>query len=170
MRPRDLWKLIRISATFAVLIIVWILFTGSISIGSILVGLACALLIALVSYDTFIDEHEAARHMVFPRILPLLGYLFILTGTMYTASFRTLASVVSGRISPRIVHFRIRLKSDIARVALAQAITFTPGTISLELDEDHIIAHWLNATTRHSRRAGEEVKGSLETAIRRIWV
>ncbi|PKL25198.1 MAG: cation:proton antiporter [Spirochaetae bacterium HGW-Spirochaetae-3] len=170
MRPRSLWKLIRILATFAVLIALWFLFSGSFSPASILTGIGCSALIALISYNTFIDEHEAARNMVFPRLLPALAYPFRLVAAMYAASFRTLASVLSGRVSPRVVHFRSRLKSDIARVALAEAITFTPGTISIELDEDHFIVHWLNATTRHSARAGDEVKGPLEAAIKRIWV
>jgi multicomponent Na+:H+ antiporter subunit E len=153
-----------------VLAIVWLLFAGSVTAGSIAAGLACAALIALTSYGTFIDEHEAARHMVFPRILPALAYPFILVRAMYAASFKTLAAVLNGNIAPRIVHFRSRLKSDIARVTLAESITFTPGTISLELDEDHFIVHWLNATTRHSARAGDEVKGPLEAAVKRIWM
>lgn len=170
MNPGNLWRLIRIAATFTVLVIVWFLFAGSFSAGSVAAGLSCAALIALTSYGTFIDEHEAARHMIFPRILPALAYPFILVWAMYAASFKTLAMVLGGTISPRIVHFRSRLKSDIARVTLAESITFTPGTISLELDEDHIIVHWLKATTRHSTRAGDEIKGPLEAAVKRIWM
>ncbi len=170
MNPKSLWRLIRIAATFTVLVIVWFLFSGSFSAGSITAGLGCAALIALTSYGTFIDEHEAARHMIFPRILPALAYPFILVWAMYVASFKMLWMVLTGSIAPRIVHFRSRLKSDIARVTLAESITFTPGTISLELDEDHIIVHWLNATTRHSARAGDEIKGPLEAAVKRIWI
>ena len=77
MDPKSLWRLIRVAATFAVLIVIWFLFSGSFTPGSIAAGVVCAALIALTSYDTFIDEHEAARHMIFPRIVPALAYPFI---------------------------------------------------------------------------------------------
>jgi len=170
VRPRSLWKLIRVAATFAVLAVLWLLFSGSLEPAAIFAGLCCSLLIASISYDSFIEEHEAARNSIFPRLLPTLAYPFVLVAAMYASSAKVLASVVTGRVNPRVVHFRSRLRSDLARVALAEAITFTPGTISMDLDEDHFVVHWLNATTRHSARAGDEVKGTLEAAIKRIWV
>lgn len=120
--------------------------------------------------DTFIDEHEAGKNMVFPRLLPALAYPARLVAAMYSSSFATLRTLMTGSAAPRVVHFRTRLKSDLARVVLAEAITFTPGTIVIDLDEDHLIVHWLNSTTRHSRRAGETVKGRLESMIGGMWV
>jgi multicomponent Na+:H+ antiporter subunit E len=170
MTARRLWKLIRVAATFAVLCVAWLFFSADWSAPSLAAGALCAALFALASYDTFIDEHEAGRNMVFPRALPALAYPFRLVAAMYASSARTLWALISGKASPRVVHFRTRLKSDLARVVLAEAITFTPGTIVIDLDEDHLLVHWLNSTTRHSRRAGEEVKGSLESVIGRLWV
>ncbi|HSV93517.1 MAG TPA: Na+/H+ antiporter subunit E, partial [Desulfobacterales bacterium] len=59
--------------------------------------------------------------------------------------------------------------SDIARVTLANAITITPGTVTLGLDDDHLVVHWLQARTTHSRRAGELVKGPFEALLRRVF-
>ena len=81
---------------------------------------------------------------------------------MYAASFRVLYNIIRGNINPRIVHFRTRLKSDTARVILANSITLTPGTITVDLDDDHLIVHWLNAKTTHSRHAGDLIKGKME--------
>ncbi|MCP5453018.1 MAG: Na+/H+ antiporter subunit E [Spirochaetaceae bacterium] len=170
MTPRKLWRLVRVAATFCVLCVVWLLFSADGGWLSVLAGVSCAALIALASYDTFIDEHEAGKRMVFPRLLPALAYPARLIGAMYASSFRTLRALAAGSATPRIVHFRTRLKSDLARVVLAEAITFTPGTIVIDLDEDHLLVHWLNSSTRHSRRAGEAVKGRLESMIGRMWV
>jgi multicomponent Na+:H+ antiporter subunit E len=89
---------------------------------------------------------------------------------MYVASFQVLFNVLRGDINPRVVHFRTRLKSDLARVILANSITLTPGTISLHLDDDHLIVHWLNATTTHSKHAGELIKGPFEKLLKRIFI
>ncbi|HOZ71458.1 MAG TPA: Na+/H+ antiporter subunit E [Spirochaetales bacterium] len=170
MTPRKLWTLVRVAATFGFLCGVWLLFSADNGWLSILAGASCAALIALASYDTFIDEHEAGKNMVFPRLLPALAYPARLVAAMYSSSFATLRTLMTGSAAPRVVHFRTRLKSDLARVVLAEAITFTPGTIVIDLDEDHLIVHWLNSTTRHSRRAGETVKGRLESIIGGMWV
>lgn len=170
MQPRDRWRLIRVAATMAVLTLFWLLLSGSLSGLSLAAGLACSLAIGLATYDVFIEDHEVAKRSVFPRVLPSLVFPAVLVVEMYVSSVRTLLSVLTGKVNPRVVHFRSRLRSDLARVVLAEAITFTPGTIALDLDEDHFIVHWLNATTRHSSRAASEVKGNLERAIGRMWV
>ena len=89
---------------------------------------------------------------------------------MYVASFKVLFNVIRGNINPRIVHFRTRLKSDLARVILANSITLTPGTITVHLDDDHLIVHWLDAKTTHSKRAGEMIKSQFEALLKKIFI
>jgi multicomponent Na+:H+ antiporter subunit E len=37
------------------------------------------------------------------------------------------------------------------------------------LDDDHLIVHWLDARTTHSKYAGKLVKGTYEQVLKRIW-
>ena len=78
--------------------------------------------------------------------------------------------VISGQSNPRVVHFRTRLKSELARVVLANSITLTPGTLTLDLDNDHLIVHWLDAKTIHSHYAAGLIKGHFESWLERIWM
>jgi multicomponent Na+:H+ antiporter subunit E len=94
----------------------------------------------------------------------------VLAFNMYVASFLVMWQIVRGRINPGVVHFRTRLRSDLARVALTNSITLTPGTITVSLEDDHVIVHWLSARTTHSKYAGELVKGVYEKFLRRIWI
>jgi len=89
---------------------------------------------------------------------------------MYIASFKVLWQIIRGRINPGVVHFRTRLRSDIARVALTNAITMTPGTITLLLDDDHLIVHWLDTRTTHSQYASNVIAGPFERLLKRIWI
>lgn len=169
MDARGRWRLIRIFAAFLFLSVAWFAFSASFAPFSLAVGLFGSFAIAFEVYDVFIEEHEAARRSFLPRLFPALVFPFLVAAAMYAAAFRVARSVITGKVAPRVVHFRSRLRSDLARVVLAESITFTPGTIVLELDEDHYVVHWLNATTRHSTRSGAEIKGNLEDAVRRIW-
>ena len=125
---------------------------------------------ALLSYHLFIEVHEAERRALIPRIYLLIGYLVLIMVKVYAASFRIAFKVMTGNITPRIVHFRSRLRSDLARVALANSITLTPGTLTLDLDEDHLVVHWLEASTTHSGYAARLIARPFERWLKRIWV
>jgi multicomponent Na+:H+ antiporter subunit E len=169
MNAQKRWRLIRIGITGIFLFLLWFLFSAPGGWFYFSAGLIGSLGIAMLSYNVFIEEHEAGRRSVIPRIVPALIYMFQLVITMYAAAFRLLWALPGAGVHPRVVHFRSRLRADLSRVVLAHSITFTPGTITLELDDDHYIVHWLFADLRHSARAGDKIKGSLEEGIRRIW-
>ena len=163
------WKIVRIILTALYLMVGWILFTGNLALFSLFLGVIFSFIVAFITYSIFIEETEAARRHLLPHIYFLSGYFLVLLFKIYVASFKMVFSVVKGDINPRIVHFRTRLKSDLAKVILANSITLTPGTITLDLDEDHLVVHWLNAKTTHSHYAGKLIKEHFEGWLKRIW-
>jgi multicomponent Na+:H+ antiporter subunit E len=164
------WKIIRIFMTVLYLMGGWLLFTGTAAPAALLLGLFFSTVVALLSYHLFIEVHEAERRALIPRIYLLIGYLVLIMVKVYAASFRIAFKVMTGNITPRIVHFRSRLRSDLARVALANSITLTPGTLTLDLDEDHLVVHWLEASTTHSGYAARLIARPFERWLKRIWV
>lgn len=164
------WKAVRIVLTAFYLLAGWILFTGTFAASSVIMGSVFSLVVAAVSYRLFIDEQEASRKTLLPRFYLIVLYLLIVLWKVYTSSFKVALSLITGNINPRIVHFRTRLRSDLARTALAGSITLTPGTVTLDLDEDHLIVHWLHAETTHSAHAFRLIAGSFERLLKRIWI
>jgi multicomponent Na+:H+ antiporter subunit E len=164
------WKIVRIVMTAFYLMAGWLLFTGTVAPFPLLLGLFFSTVVAFLTYHLFFEEQEAERRALIPRIYLLIGYLILIMIKVYIASFRIAWKVISGNISPRIVHFRSRLRSDLARVALANSITLTPGTLTLDLDEDHLVVHWLDATTTHSGHAARLIAHPFERWLKRIWV
>ena len=163
------WKITRIVLTASYLMVGWILFTGSMALFSLFLGALFSLAVAFLTYSIFIEEKEVARRSLLPHIYLLSIYIVVLFFKIYAASFKMVLNVITGKINPRIVHFRTRLQSDPARVILANSISLTPGTLTLDLDEDHLIVHWLDAQTTHSQYAGKLIKGHFENWLRRIW-
>lgn len=170
MRVSTTWKMVRIALTTLYLMVGWVLFTGTIAPASLLMGVGFSLFIALLTYSMFIDEYEAQRRSLLPRVHWFVVFMLVLVYKMYIASFEVLLNVLRGNINPRIVHFRTSLKSDVARVMLANAITLTPGTMTLNIDDDHLIVHWLDAKTLHSKYAGELIKGDFEALLKRVFI
>ena len=170
MRAITLWSITRIAITFAVLFILWLLFTFSLDAFSIFAGLIGSLGISLITYKVFIPLHDASRNGFLPRPLSLIVFFLVLFYQLYSSSIKMLLTIIKGNPNPRIVHFRTRIRSDLARMVLSNSITFTPGTITLDLNDDHLTVHWFFCNTTHSKLAGELVKGKLEKHIQRVWI
>jgi len=164
------WNLARVLLTAVYLMLGWLLFTWSVEPGALVLGALYSLIISLLTFPVFVEADEAARRSHVPRVELLAVYLVVVVFQMYVASFRVLWQILRGRINPGVVHFRTRLRSDIARLVLTSSITLTPGTITLFLDDDHLIVHWLDARTTHSKYASKLIAGPYEKLLRRIWV
>ncbi len=163
------WRLSRIVLTWLYLLAGWLLFSWSLAPANLALGAAFALVVACLTYDIFIDSTDAQRRSLLPRPHMAVAFVLVLVFRMYVASFRVLFQILRGRMNPRVVHFRTRLRSDLARVLLSTAITMTPGTVTLALDDDHLVVHWLDAKTTHSRYAGKLIMGSFEWLLARVF-
>ncbi len=168
MKAQRLWNLIRVTLTFLFLLFIWVMFTSRLTLSSVLIGAAGSAVISLITFRLFIPSHQAALRYIVIHPLYLLLYLFMMIWFLYQSSFHVMKAIVLNRESPRIVHFRTRLRSDVGRMILALSITLTPGTICLDLNDDHLTVHWFTCDTTHSKEAGEKIKGKLEALIGRM--
>jgi multicomponent Na+:H+ antiporter subunit E len=170
MQTRTRWDIARFFITLLYLFLGWMLFSWSVEPGSLLLGLVNASIVAFLTFPIFVADDEAARRSHFPRIYLLGVFLVVLIINMYLASFKVLWQIIRGKTNPGVVHFRTRLRSDIARVILTNSITTTPGTITLLLNDDHLIVHWLDARTTHSKYAHKLIAAPFERLLKRIWM
>ena len=51
------------------------------------------------------------------------------------------------RINPAIVEVKTKLKSKLGRLMLANSITLTPGTLTVDISGDKIYIHWIDASS-----------------------
>jgi len=133
-------------ATFVVCFGFWILLTWSVDPQELIAGAVISLAVALFSARFFI--HEKALWFFNPvKLINLIGFwLFI---------------------------FPVELKSLYGQAALANAITLTPGTITMEITEEdgqtYYYIHWIDAVLPGGKEAGDTIKGRLENGLRRVW-
>jgi len=79
-------------------------------------------------------------------ILYSFMFLFTFIVELVKANFDVARRVLSPSlpINPGIVEVKTKLKSKIGRVTLADSITLTPGTFTLELIDDSLFIHWID--------------------------
>jgi multicomponent Na+:H+ antiporter subunit E len=76
--------------------------------------------------------------------------------------------VITGKINPGIVKISPGLKTDLGITLLADSITLTPGTLTVDIDEktNDLYIHWINVTTLTPTTA--DICGTFPEWIRRI--
>jgi multicomponent Na+:H+ antiporter subunit E len=75
--------------------------------------------------------------------------------------------LITGDINPGIVKFNPRLKTDMGRMMLANSITLTPGTLTVDIDDDGVFyIHVLSL--RSANPSEEDICGPFGQWARRV--
>ena len=77
----------------------------------------------------------------FQAIIYIIGPFFY---NMVLANIDVAKRVITKDISPGIVRIEPGLKSDRAKTLLANSITLTPGTLTVDIIDDKFYIHWIN--------------------------
>ena len=133
---------------------VWLVLSGHFDPLHLALGLVCSALVAQCSSGLLLTDkpslHLLAATWGAVRFLPWLLYEIIV------ANLHLVYLVCRPqRLRPQIVRFRTQLRGDVAKVFLGNAITLTPGTITLDIDGDEFIVHAVSDVSAASLRTGE---------------
>lgn len=154
---------------FATLLLFWLMLMGRLTVDVLVVGILASLVIALLypnglSFFTEIRATPAA----FIAGLRYYGYFF---KELVKANLRLTATVLSPSlpIKPGIVKVRTRLKSRMGRLMLANSITLTPGTLTVEMDGEWLYIHWVNVQSPDVEAATAEIVAGFERYLEVIY-
>ncbi len=143
MNTETIGKTRNIAVLFATLFLFWIMLMGSLHPDSLLVGALVSLSIALLYRNglSFFTEFRATPAALWAG-LRYYGYFF---KELVRSNLRLTAIVLSPDlpIRPGIVKVRTRLQSRMGRLMLANSITLTPGTLTVEFKDEWLYVHWV---------------------------
>jgi len=162
-------KSIRFILTFLFLMLFWLILSFNFQFPSIVVGIIISLFISLLSYNFFIQGDEGIHSKIIGTIWYLFVYVFVLLYEMFLASLDVVYRVATMNINPEIVMIKTDIKSDLGILLLANSITLTPGTITVDTEGEYIYVHWLYARTTNFGHASELIKGRFEQWLERIF-
>ncbi len=105
------------------------------------------------------------------RIIWFLWYLPIFLWECVKANIDVAYRVLSPRmpIKPGIVKVRTGLKTDIAKTFLANSITMTPGTLSVDIKGDVLYIHWIYVRDEDMEKATQIIVSKFEKHLKRIF-
>ena len=92
-------------------------------------------------------DYSWEKERYFWRIVPLSGaYFWVLVKEIVKANVCVLRMILSPRLvpEPMLVYFKTDLKTNMAKVILANSITLTPGAITVSVEGDVFCVHCLD--------------------------
>jgi multicomponent Na+:H+ antiporter subunit E len=156
---------------FLLTFVVWILLTYAFDISHILVGLVCSVIVVLLVADICLQGEwkfaKPIKYLWFMYYIPIFAWEVIKSNL--DVAYRILMPHMP--IKPGIVKIKTRLKSDIGLTMLANSITLTPGTMSVDIDKEngYIYVHWIYVRSEDVEEATKEISLRLENILIKIF-
>jgi multicomponent Na+:H+ antiporter subunit E len=148
---------------------IWFLLNDSLS-GEIFVsGLILSLFLALWSSKFFpVFKHVSLTPKSLWAFLRFTGvFLAELIRANVDVALRVLSPSLP--IKPGIVAVKTRLKDPLARLMLANAITLTPGTFTLDIRDDILYIHWIDAGDVHDNLETDAIVQKFEKHLEALF-
>lgn len=126
-------------------VLVWIVFNGQLTLEIALFGVALSILMYIFVHK-FMGIEQVNDGLFWKLILPATAYFFVLLWEIIKANYATAQIILSSKYDnePVLVEFDVPLRSNLAKIILANSITLTPGTITVELADNHYTVHCLD--------------------------
>lgn len=123
----------------------WIVFNGRITLEILLFGAVIAG--AMFAFLCKFMDYSIRKEWNLCRRVPLLcRYIWLLLKEIIFANLSVCRMILTRKetVEPVLVKVRADLKTETARVILANSITLTPGTITVSLTEEELLVHCLD--------------------------
>ncbi|MDE5931484.1 MAG: Na+/H+ antiporter subunit E [Lachnospiraceae bacterium] len=132
---------------FLLYFLLWVIFNGNFTLEIAAFGVIIAAAVFAFTCK-FADYSIEKEKMLFRNLFRIVRYVVVLVIEIVKANFAVVHLILSEEeeVEPALVSFRADLKTAAGRSALANAITLTPGTITVQLEDDVYTVHCLDET------------------------
>lgn len=147
----------------------WLLLTMTLNLDHLIAGIIVVLL-GTIFYGGYFTKRPL-KILQPQRIIWFIIYIPVFLWYMIKANIDVAYRVLHpGRpIKPGIVKIRTTLKTNTAKVFLANSITLTPGTMTCEIDGEYLYIHWIWVKSSALTEASKEIARPFERYLRRIF-
>lgn len=156
---------------FFLALLVWLFLTWPVDLQHFIVGILVSAFVSFMTGDMFVKR---PHHFTHPeRYLWFLYYVVLFIWECIKANIDVAYRVIHPNlpIKPGIVKVKTVLKSDTGLTFLANTITLTPGTMSVDIDPENgfLYIHWIDVKDKDIKIATERIVKIFEHVLKRIF-
>lgn len=154
---------------FILLFGIWLLLTWSLAPEQLIAGAIASLIVVGLVGDIFLTKVGRAFNPI--RIFWLIIYIPYLLWYIIIANLDVAYRVIHAElpIRPGIVKIRTSLKTDMGKTFLANSITLTPGTMTVDIKGNELYIHWIYVQGRNVEEWSKHIMSKFEPLLRRIF-
>lgn len=125
--------------------ILWVIFNGRMTLEICLFGIVIAGAVFAFTCKFMDYSIEKEKHIL-KKSVQMLHYICVLVVEIVKANFAVIHLILSEKeeIEPALVSFEAKMKTTTGKAFLANAITLTPGTITVSLEDSRYLVHCLD--------------------------
>ncbi|WP_372846264.1 Na+/H+ antiporter subunit E [Pontiella sp.] len=143
--------------------LLWALLTGKVSVGNLAIGFALGYVALVLLYP----RSEEQKQPYFKKSMQGIRFVLFFTKELVVSSWRVACDVVKPlpEMRPGVVGIPIDAETDLEITLLANVISLTPGTLSLDVSEDRktLYIHAMYVVNPDDLR--KEIKDGLERRL-----
>jgi len=156
---------------FLLALLIWSFLTWPPDLQHLIIGVIVCGFVSFMTGDMFVKRPHVFKSI--NRYLWFLYYIPLFIWECIKANLDVAYRVVHPDlpINPGIVKVKTTLKSDTALTFLANSITLTPGTMSVDIDQENgfIYIHWIDVKSQDMQKATEIIVQIFEGILKRIF-
>lgn len=154
---------------FFFLIIIWLALTSTFQWQELIVGILISLILTFFLNKNYIQLGLPVLSIC--KIFYIIVYIIVLFIEIVKANFDVAYRVInpSMPIKPGIVIIKTELKQDIAKMILANSITLTPGTFTLDIKGDNLLIHWIYVRSEDVEQSTKQIGQRFEKYLIKIF-
>jgi multicomponent Na+:H+ antiporter subunit E len=151
--------------TNVLLALAWAALTGYFSLMNLAVGFAIGYVILYLATRT------GSPTAYFGRVRTVIGFVVFFLWELFLSNLRVAYHVLAplDRMRPGIVAVPLDLRTDTEIVMLANLITLTPGTLSLDVSTDQRVLYIHAIQVEDAARFRDGVKTGYERRVREVF-
>lgn len=137
----------------------WMIFNGRITLEIVIFGIIVS--VAVFAFICkFMNYSIKKELLVYKKFPAFCKYVYILVVEIVKANLAVCRMILTRKevLEPVLVKVHTDLKSESAKVILANSITLTPGTITVSMTEDTLLVHCLDKSLADGMEDSDFVK------------
>ena len=130
---------------FIILFLLWFVLNGRFTVEVALWGLGSSIIVYF--FLCKLTDFSLKKDIRFcKKILLIFAYLGVLLKEIFVSNINIVKVIFRTKKTPtpEIVHLHLGIKSKFLNTLIANSITLTPGTITVDLKDDHFVVYCLD--------------------------
>ncbi|MEM9774226.1 MAG: Na+/H+ antiporter subunit E [Chloroflexota bacterium] len=154
-----------------VMVLIWVFLTGELTLGNVGFGSILAFLLLFVGGPRMDINYFSRKpnFRIFTYMWKLLQFMGFFFKELVTAGLSVFTFILNpDRLKPGVVAVPLSVKSDAEITLLANLITLTPGTLTLDVSTDQKVIYVHSVYVEDADEFRKEIKEGFETRVKEI--